>query len=326
MEEFSDEEKKKPGRPRKKQVRNIMPKLGIVKEPSNNKHVDTRLHNVYEIIYDNPLMFKRIFSLFKSMSVDNIRLKLEPEYVKMHALDHSQNNDIYIKIIGSRLNRYYLNKPLEFGLASNDIQKILQTLSKDHANIWWFSQEINSASKMKIRLDNDDMEENSVYTVDIQTIDGFNWESLENQIEDEKHYPIKFNLPFKYFKKKIADFDILGEIMKIEKYSDGQLMLSYTFKNKKGEHSTRFNNNSKIKLDSKLEYGNIFSTSVYLEHIKPIASSLVSESISISADLEKKLIFTALLDQDEKSNSQAIPDSEKCIIKVLTNIVKIKDF
>lgn len=323
IDEYSDDEKdskKRPGRPKKEVPKKNIPKEGIVVEPSNLKMTsDPRMLNSFELVYDNPIMFKKIFSLFKSMAVDNIRIKLEKTLIKMYAVDHTASNQIYVKIRGERMNRYYTSRILEFGLGPTYIQKILQTLNKDYIKIEWFTSVQFENSKIKIALSNDEMEEASVYTIDQDQLDPYNWE-VEQELEQEKFYPLRFELPFKFFKKKVTDFKQLGEIMKIEKHGDNPLKLNYNFTNNKGDQMTIFKNPSKINLVSQIEPGEIFSTSVYLDHIKPLAGTLISDVIQISAHKNHKLIFTALLDQDERSSKEKIADSEKCEIKILTTI------
>lgn len=318
------EPKKGPGRPKKQVVKKIVPKLGIVKEPSNLTSAnDSRLINIFELLYDNPIMFKKIFALFKSMSVEDIRIKLEKTSIKMYAIDHTDSNQIYINIHGDKMNRYYTSKNLEFGLGPANIQKILQTLNKDYSKIYWFTSAQYERSKIKIGLSNDEIEEDSIYTIDLDQIDEYDW-SIEEKISMEDEYPLKFELPFRYFKKKVTDFRLLGDIMKIEKHGEGQLRLSYNFSNNKGDQNTYFRNPAKINLQSLIDPGEIFSTSVCLDHIKPLAGSLIADSIHISACVDRELIFTALLDQDEKSNKEKVIGTEKCIIKILTKIVKAK--
>ena len=312
--------KKKPGRPKKYVVKKTVPKLGIVTEPLNNKISDQRLINIFELLYDNPIMFKKIFALLRSMSVESIILRLEKKYIKIYAVDHTVSNQIYIKIYGEQMNRYYVSKILEFGLSPVSIQKILQTLNKDCTKISWFTTSQYERSKIKIGLSNDEMEEDSIYTIDLDNVESYDWE-VEDELLLENDYPLKFELPFRYFKKKVTDFKLLGEIMKIEKHGEHPLRLNYNFSNNKGDQSTLFKNPSKINLKSNIHTGEIFSTSVYLDHIKPLAGSLISDTIQISASIDKKLIFTSLLDQDENPSKEKIAGSERCEIKILTKIV-----
>lgn len=324
QDDYSDEEKdskKRPGRPKKEIPKKVIPKLGIVDEPSNMKLTnDPRMLNSFELVYDNPIMFKKIFTLFKSMAVeDSIRIKLEKTFIKMYAVDMTASTQIFVKIRGDRMNRYYTSRVLEFGLDPIKIQKILQTLNKDYTKMAWFTSVQFENSKIKIGLSNDEMEEDSVYTIDHVQIDPYDW-SVETELEQEHDYPLKFELPFKFFKKKVTDFKLLGDVMKIEKHGEHPLKLSYNFSNNRGDQTTIFRNPCKINLVSRIEPGEIFSTSVYLDRIKPLAGTLISDNIQISAHKQQKIIFTALLDQDERSSKEKIPDSEKCEIKILIKI------
>lgn len=314
--------KKKPGRPKKEIIKNSLPKLGIVNEPSNASILNSRLINVFEILYDNPIMFKKVFALFKAMSVGDIRIKLEKTFIKMYAIDHTKTNEIYIKIHSDKINRYYTSKTLEFGLNKSNIYKIMQTINKNHSKIYWFTNINDERSKIKIGVSMDDIEDETIYTVDQDQLEEYDW-AIENELLLESNYSISFNLPFKYFKKKICDSKLLGQIIKIEKNgADGPLRLSYNFNKGGGDQNTYFKNSAKINLKSKVGPGEIFSTSVYLEKIKPLASTLIADNIHIATTLDKKIIFTILLDHDEKSNKEKIPDTEKCEIKVLTEIVR----
>ena len=297
--------------------------MGITAEPSNASDRDRRMVNIFELTYDNPIMFKKIFALFKAMFVENIRMRLEKDYIKMYAVDHIKKNQIYIKIRGREMNRYYANKVLEFGLGSSSIQKVLQTLNRDCSSICWFTSAHHERSKIKIKLFNDDMEEERIYSIDLDQIDEYDW-AVEAEIQKEEDYPLKFELPFKHFKKTVTDFKLLGDIMKIEKNGTGPLMLSYNFTNNKGDQSAYFRNPSKINLISLVEPEDIFSTSVYLDYIKPLSGSLISDHVQISCKIDSDVIFTALLDQDERPNKEKVYGSEKCEIKVLTEIVRAK--
>lgn len=309
--------KKRPGRPKKESPKKTIPKEGIVENPSNLHISDPRMRYSFELLYDNPIMFRKIFSLFKSMAVDNIRIRLEKQVIKMHAIDHSFSNHIYIQIYGNKMNRYYTSRVMEFGLNPLNIQKILQTLNKDYIKIYWFTTVHLEKSKIMIGLSNDDLEEDSIYTIEQDQLETYDWQ-IETQLELEKKYPLKFELPFKHFKKKVTDFKLLGDIMKIEKEGNKPLKLSYNFSNSKGNQTTIFKCSEKINLKSSIKPDEIFSVSVCLDYIKPLAGTLISDSIQISADIDQNIIFTSFLDQDEKPSREKIPDSEKCMIKIIT--------
>jgi hypothetical protein len=75
-----------------------------------------------------------------------------------------------------------------------------------------------------------------------------------------------------------------------------------------------FNNAVLIALESTIDDTDLFSTTVYLNNLKPLAGALVSDELKISANKYDPLIFTALLDCTGK-------DTETCVIRVLTPVI-----
>jgi hypothetical protein len=313
--------KKRPGRPKKQIPKKPMKKFGIVSEPTNKlPGIDPRMQYVMELWYDNPIMFKKIFGLCQTMSIDNnIRVRFEKDQVKMYTIDHSGKNKIYIRIFGKSMTRYYCGRDLEIGLNPTMFQKMLQTLNKSYGQIIFASRKQYEKTKIRLIFINDEIEESSEHDVDVEAVDAYDW-AVEDELARENDYPIKFELTSKHFKKKVNDSKMMTDILRIEKDGEGPLRFSYNFKNKKGVNNSILKNANKINLQSKLDPMEMFSTSVFLEHIKPLAGALVSDTIQISADTTHNLIFTSLLDQDEVDKKK-IPGTEKCEIKIITEIV-----
>lgn len=325
-----EQEKKRPGRPKKYIEKKSVPHEGIVHEPSNKDLEQTYPLSVHvvELLYDNPLLLKKIFHLFKIMNVSSIRIFFDAKRVRMFAIDHLQKSKIYVKIFGKKMNRYYCEEPFEISFSPTNIEKITQTFTKDHSQFIIAIDRQYKRSKVCIIVSNDEICDASLYKIDTETVDTYDW-AIEDELAREIAYPIKFELPAKYFKRKVTDCGPLCDILRIEKNGGECLKFSYNFKDKHGEHSTYLKNPGKINLVSAIEENDIFSTSVYLEHIKHFSSALIAEEIHISADKEHNLIFTAYLDQEEQEMSKQkkykIAGTEKCIIKVITEIVRARD-
>jgi hypothetical protein len=330
MEDQQEEviEKKRPGRPKKKIEKKEVVNDGIVNVPLN-KHLEEtepNLVNVVEIVYTNPMMMRKIFHLFKIMSVENVTMQFNKTHTKLYGIDNLEKNEIYVKIFGDKMNRYYCEEPLEISFGPRNINKILQTLTKDHGQIILAITRQYKRSRILFILTNDEIEEDSINNIEIDNIEHYDW-IIEKELKKEKHYPIKFELPAKYFKKKISDIEPLTDILRIEKTGFSPLKWTYNFKDKKGFNETPFKNPWKINMRSTIDEEEIFSTSVCLEHIRPFSSSLIADEIHISADKEHNLIFTAYLDQDESPLSTTqkkckLAGTERCIIKVVTEIIK----
>ena len=51
-----------------------------------------------EMIYDSPIVFKRIFSLFKSLSVKDITMEFKSNIIKINTSDHLKKSELYVEI------------------------------------------------------------------------------------------------------------------------------------------------------------------------------------------------------------------------------------
>ena len=98
-----DEVKRPPGRPALKKKQNI-DKNGIVSFPMG-------ADNIMELIYDGPLIFKKIFNIFKAMEASEIKIEFNTDEIKIITTDHLSNNINYLKIDCSKLNHYYCRHP-----------------------------------------------------------------------------------------------------------------------------------------------------------------------------------------------------------------------
>jgi hypothetical protein len=322
--------RKKPGRPPKIIVKKIIPKEGIVLRPTNKYYEASAplLVNVLELVYDNPIMFKKIFHLFKVMRVSSVRMRFDANEIKMLAVDHCEKSNILVRISGAAMNRYYCEEAIEIGCKPTQINKKFATLSREHGRIVISTNRRHKRSRITMVFSHDVMQEDSVDNIEVYEVEECDWK-IESALKKENSYPIHFDLPSKYFKKKVSDFETQCEILRIEKIGSENLRFCYTYDDKKGRHDSYYKNPGLINLVSSLEEDEVFSTSVYLGHIKNISSALVTENIHIAADTTNDLIFTMYLDQEEReipnSNKKyKVHGSEKCVIKIVTDIIKNK--
>lgn len=324
----SDDEpvKKKPGRPKKVVVKRKIPHKGVVRAPSNAYEEETQPTqvNVLEVMDDNPLMFKKIFQLFKTMGSQDIRLRFEPEVLKIYQLVANKAK-IYVKIFGKKLSRYYCEKPFEIGCNPSRIYDKLIPLSKSHSKITITTNRQHMRSKIFIIITNDEMDEDAVDDLEIDEIEPYDWD-IEETLTGEERYPIRFVMPSKYFKKKITDLSKGCDILRIEKTGFENLRFYHVHNDRRGRHDSYYKNSGLINLISMLEEDDIFSTSVYTDDIKSFSSVLITDEIQIAADKDSDLIFTLYLDQKEGigrgDKKYRILGTEKCVIKVVVRIVR----
>lgn len=318
--------RKRPGRPRKKISKDIIKKEGIVDAPSETAE-DERMQIVMEMVYGNPELFKKIFTELKNLSVENLRLQFHSEGISILTKDHLEKSELLGEIIGSRLNRYYCEAPFEIAVDQTHLLQILQTLKKDHSKITFISTRNTQRSRLRIILHNATLNEDSAYNVEVKTVPEYDG-TIREDLLYEPEYPLSFELDSKYFKAKVADWDRLGEVIKIEKLGDedSPLVINHVFGDKKGDHETVFKDPKKINLVTDIAEGDLFAVSVLLQNLKPISNSTVADKIKISAHENHRLIFTSLLDQQiDESTNRPVEGTEVCIIKILTEIVSFVD-
>jgi len=318
--------RKRPGRPKKKISQDAIPREGIVDMPTNIAE-DERMETTMEMVYSNPELWKKIFNMFKNLSVESVRINFHETGISMISKDHLKKSEVMVDIVGDRLNKYYCEAPTEIGVDQHHILQILQTLKKDHNKITFLSTRQTRRSKLRIELHNATINEDSGYNIDATNVEAYDG-TLYEDLEYESEYPISFEFDAKYFKSKVADWARLGEVIKIEKESDpnSPLTINHVFEDKKGDHDTVYKDPKKINLKTDIPEGDLFAVSVLLQHLKPISTSTVSEKIKIAAHESHRLIFTSLLDQkmDEETN-KPIDGTEVCTIKILTEIVDFEN-
>ena len=310
-----EEEKKKPGRPRKKNASNSIPHDGIVSDAS-----DPRLW--LDAVYDNPTMFKKIFTTFKNFDVEKIYVKFDPNGIKMYSPDSINKNNIYCTIDGQRMNRYYCKTTIDIIFSICTIKRILTELTKECSSITFTMTESMINNKITVITNEARINVNSYSTLEVLQNNEYKWEEIEEKIARIKDYPVSFELPAKFFKTKIVNLRLCADITTIEKNGNGNLRFTTPYKDEHGENITRFESPEKIGLKEDIQDDNIFAVSLYLEHIKTVATTAITNEINIYADKDKDVVFLFYLDQDEQYNEKKILKSEKARIYILTPIIR----
>nr|QQV29684.1 proliferating cell nuclear antigen-like protein [Kaumoebavirus] len=298
---MSQVSKKKAGRPRKEKAKPTITKEGISNEPYAHE-------NVMELVYDNPIDFKKLFGLFKSMAVSDIVITFTESCAYISTKDHSGMNIVYTTIEGSKMIRYYCKKRLEVNISSKATEKILESINKDYSLIVLCSKAESTNSKLYIIMKNENLEVEDVHEILLNTLTQNDDVDPTVYLRDEVDYKLHFELPSKWFKKIIADYTKNSLYFSIEKEGSGPLHFCYESDTKKSNLKSFYKNPEKIKLRHSIEEDDVFSVSAKLEAVKQFSSSLIADEIKIAADPYKKLIFTLTI------NNGAI------IVKILTSI------
>lgn len=277
--------KRPPGRPRINPVR-APPKLeGVMDTPINPEHV-------MEMLYGVPVVFKKIFTLFKTMRVKTIGMEFNKDHVNFVANDHLDKSNIGIHIKCNKITRYYCKEPITIYLSPHNMEKIINTIDNSYALVMFAINVRTSKSKFNI-----------IYTNDVK-IDEHREIAMITPVvrpvlapHDNLNYPIKFSVTGKYFKSLVTSAHLFSDTLVIGKR--GNENLRFTHKSRDKSIATTFTVKApdNIKLVSTVANDDIFSSSIKLDYIKHLSAAMASYSvINISADIFKNMLFSSSID------------------------------
>jgi hypothetical protein len=279
-----EEPKKRPGRPKKARPE-IIPAdvMGVAPKPVNEE-------NIVEMVYCNPLIFKKILALKKAYNVSEIEIHFGIREVIFSSKDHSKASNIYVIISGELLNYYYCKEPITVHIKCEYLEKILGILDKNQYKVTFFLRE-NYRSTLYILVQDCEYDKNNNYEVDV----GYKPEGIREVRQSDEQYPIKFVLDSKHFKVEINKLKKLAKSMTIQKAGGDHLQIS-DGNAKKIQYNGVYNNPEKIRLKSTIDDDDIFSVSINIDNIQPFSNSCIGNDVHIAADKQEKMSFTAYLD------------------------------
>jgi len=291
--------KRGPGRPRKTQKKEPIPRKGISKNPQNPD-------SFVEFLYDQPIVMKKIFSFFKALAATEIQILFRPKDIIFYAIDHHDKTKIRIKIDASKINHYYCRSVLDIGISQKEMEMILNKVDKDYTSIVVLSEIESNQKNLTVVFEND-IQIDELHRIDLIATYG----KLENEQEFiEEDYTVKFQLPSKYFKKMINDIKSISSQLSItQEDNESPLVFEYIAANSKLQSKHTVKNSDKIKLESNLSDHDSFRVDLLIDYIKPISALQIADEIYILVD-ENKLFMT-----------KAYVDNGAVEIKTLTEII-----
>lgn len=287
----SKDAKKGPGRPRKIPRNEPIPRRGIG-EPSDKNHM-------VEMLYDMPITIKRIISFFKALSVARVQIIFRKTEIIMYAIDHQKKNRIYVRINGKNLNHYYCKNEFNIGLVESDLENVLNKIDKDCTSIIIISEVENYQKNIKIILENN-MQIDETNTINL--IGTYDLLKRDEVKDDEKEfldddYPIKFELPGKYFRKIISDVKTMSKTLSfIQNKKNEPLQFQHHSDGRKIETTYVSKDLKKIKFVSKLNDTQSFRATVNVEYLKPVSSGLIVDDVTIMVDEKKSFMTKSYID------------------------------
>jgi len=281
--------KRKPGRPPLRIKKEQIERKGVVLEPLKKE-------NIVELIYDLPIIFKKIFNFLKLMEVKEVKMKFMEDCVKLTCIDHLEKNVINLHIDCSKMNHYYCKNQIVVVLDSKNVEKVLKKIDKTYSTITIISKIDTYRSEIMINFSNADIDIDEIHVINLMESNFMDDTKYELINLDYEKYPIKFQLPFKNFKKIINDISSFSNVFKIEKIKGIPLQFPYDTDGRTIKVNHIFNNAEKIKLESTIGENDIFSVSTYIDYVIKLSNSLISENIKIYVDKEDDMVFKVFVD------------------------------
>ena len=238
-----------------------------------------------------PLCLKKFFTLFKAMSVKEICMAFDEKSINIYAVDHLKKSYIKVLINCDKINHYYCEGSINIYLNPKNMENIIQILDKNYITIAFMLEKISKRSTLHIIYKND-MKIDEHREIDLIQSTNISYDIDYTDI----NYPIKFVLPSKYFKKFIGDTSTFSNTLVISKVGNHPLTFIHTSRDRTIKSKHIVQSPESVKLVSLVSDDEIFSSSIQIDYIKPLSSSMISEFISISLDIHKNMIFKMEID------------------------------
>ena len=283
--------KKGPGRPSIKPSPPTLERRGIVDSPKNP-------NNRLELAFDDPLVFKSLFTYFKNIKAREIHIHCNKNGMSFYTRDHSKTSRIVAEVLGAHVNWYYCEGDFWLGVNRESIEKIFSSIDKTFFKITIIQTYDDVDSLMFIFKDSDiDKECNYKIALSIYSSDDELYE-INTLITPESllsQFPIEFTLSAKQFKKSISDASNFSDTITFEKLGVHPFQLTYAKSNL--IYNEVYRSNEKINLRSSIKENDIFRTTIKLSNIKSLASSMVTDDVRILCREDADILFRSAIDE-----------------------------
>lgn len=307
--------KKKPGRPRKA-ANAIIDRIGFAEAP-RVREAASELEFVVQVEYENPTMFKHIFTAFKHLGATEVHIRFEPDRMRMYCIDHTNVNEMIVTVFAAQMVYHFVEAPYDITISPSEFQNILNSINVNHNLISFTTRRAELNTSLTINLMNDKNAMVSKYVTNIKRYDGKIWNAAITSPHSGV-YSLRFVLDCKVFKKCIASTDAITNVITIEKIGAGALKFAFTYNTKNGTGAHMFSDFNLIGLKSTMAEGETLTVSVPLAYIKPISSLVLTDRIFLAVKNGANVMSEFYLDQKTDAEGKPIEDSHSCLIRFFT--------
>lgn len=290
------EKKKKPvGRPRKKVVVLDDPK-GIVVSPTNKD-------SFMELSFIQINLLKTLFTMFNSMVIKGMIFSFDEENISIFVNDEHDNMNMVVKINGSKVFSYYCKEAFDVPVYYNELNQLLKNLEKNYwSKIMFRSVEATRDSTIQLMF-----ERSELTMFDIHPIKISKDVSSSNELKPEGKKKLQFTLPAEDFKLMIAKVKRVGDDrLSIQRFGKKPLNLIFSKKTGAQDNVRILRNDEKIKLESDLDDGELFTATIKVDTIQPFSASQLCKEV-VWTFYENK-VFTLIGKIKPDTKNSTVPD------------------
>ena len=283
------EKTRKPvGRPRNDTSKCKIARQGIVYEPSDQD-------NAIELYFAIPAVFKKLYSLYKNIGVQQIYIKFDAKEVSFIAQAFSDETIAKTSIDCTKAHRYYCQTPVELIVSREASEKVINRIDPKFFDsitfvVKKFTAEIN---EMIIILNNPNLDSVSTHKLNLTMVKDYpivdDWSTIK--------YPLNFRLKRQEFKKYTSDIESIADTLTIQKMGKYNMKFNYSKEGGILCVSDVFTNSAKIQMDSKLTDKEIVAATVKISEIKAISNSQIADEVIIYVDNTRKIMLKFYMDE-----------------------------
>jgi intracellular sulfur oxidation DsrE/DsrF family protein len=275
-----------PGRPSKKTPPPSIKRNGIVEQPNDPQH---RL----EFVYENPIMFKSLFTYFKNLKARDIHIRCTTKGISFFTRDQTKTSRVMAYIPGNKINHYYCDGTFWLGINRENVEKMFTSIDKSFFKITILSRHDEHDSITFVFKDFD-IEKECNYKIIVSSLE-LDEDLLAAENDDIKNYPIEWELTAKQFKKTIGDSSNYSDTITIEKLGTLPLHLTYSCVNQLTYNEVYYSP-EKIKLRAEILAGQSFRCTFKIANVKCLAAAMVTDTVRILCCENSDLLFRSEID------------------------------
>ena len=268
--------RRRPGRPPKRQPPPPLEKKGVVDTPADPAH---RM----ELVYENPALFKSLFSYFKNLKAIEVHILCEPAGITFFTRDAAQACLVVAEIPGEAMNHYYCAARTEIGLQRENVERVFSCIDSSFFKVTLVLRD-DDPDTLQVIFKDSEIEKECIYLVALSTLesDGQLFAARERASPAAlREAPVEFCLAAKKFKKTVADAISLHDTLTIQKGGGDEYPLCFLYNKVTVNYQEVYRDGEKIDLRADVAPGTLFRCIVPLANVRSLATAMVTDSVRV---------------------------------------------